>query len=84
MVQPSGIVEIHRGSVDGQRIELQLVSVQTTPSAKEVTDVKRTFWVDGEADRTLSYDISMAAVGQPLTHHLHADLAFQEPVAAAK
>lgn len=77
VAQPSGIVEIHRGTVEDQRLELQLVSVQTTPSAKEVTDVQRTFWV---ADRTLSYDISMAAVGQPMTHHLHADLALQTPV----
>ena len=79
VVQPSGIVEMHQGTVDGQRIELVLISVQTTASAKDVTDVTRTLWVTNGSGPTMSYDISMAAVGQPLTHHLHADLSFQPP-----
>lgn len=75
VVQPSGIVELHQGVVVNTRLELTLQSVQTTSTAKSVTAVSRTWWVDGQSDQpVLSYDVAMAAVGQELTHHLHADL----------
>jgi hypothetical protein len=75
VVQPSGIVELHSGTVSDARLELALDGVHTTPTAKSVTHVVRTMWVHGSADApVLSYDVSMAAVGQDLTHHLHADL----------
>ena len=75
VVQPSGIVEIHAGQVRETTLELGLVSVQVTPAAKSVTDVVRAMRVE-PADGTLAltYDLSMAAVGQPLTHHLSARL----------
>ena len=69
--QPSGIVELHSGRLVGQRLELTLHAVHTTPAAKSVTDVVRDIGVDGDA---LSYTVAMAAVGEPLTHHLKATL----------
>lgn len=71
LVQPSGIVELHSGSADGSALSLRLDSVHTTETAVEVTDVVRTVRVDGDQ---LDYDIAMAAAGQPLTHHLRAQL----------
>lgn len=75
VVQPSGIVELHSGTVSDDRLELTLDSVHMTPTAKSVTHVVRSFsvhQVDGRV--VLTYDVAMAAVGQDLTHHLHADL----------
>jgi hypothetical protein len=42
-----------------------------TATAKTVTALHRTFDLDGDR---LTYTIAMAAVGQPLTHHLAAEL----------
>jgi len=73
VAQPSGIVESHEGTVDGTSLVLTTASVLTTATAKDVTEVVRKITVDPEAD-TLSYTIDMAAVGQPLQHHLRATL----------
>ena len=69
--QPSGIVELHSGRIAGTRLDLTLHAVHTTPAAKSVTDVARSIEV---VDDTLSYTVAMAAVGEPLTHHLRATL----------
>ena len=69
--QPSGIVELHGGRVAGTRLDLTLHAVHTTPAAKSVTDVVRSIEVTDDA---LAYTVSMAAVGEPLTHHLRATL----------
>jgi len=71
IAQPSGIMESHEGSVDGQVITLRSVSVVTTATAKDVTEVHRTLTV---TDDVLSYTIDMAAVGLELQHHLAATL----------
>ena len=73
VVQPSGIVEVHAGSVDAAAgsIVLEATDVLTTPTAKEVSAVRRSLSVDGDA---LSYTVDMGAVGQPLQHHLSATL----------
>lgn len=71
IAQPSGIVELHVGTVEAGELTLALEWVQTTPTAKSVTDVQRNFSVDGEV---MTYTLAMAAVGQPLTHHLRAEL----------
>jgi hypothetical protein len=68
---PFGIAEIEIGAVTGRRVELMTHSIQGSPTAKEVTRVERSVHVTGDV---LSYDVRMAAVGQPITHHLHAEL----------
>ena len=69
--QPSGIVELHEGTITERSVRLRSTSVLTTATAKDVTEVTRSIDV---SDGSLTYDLSMAAVGQPLLHHLHATL----------
>ena len=75
VAQPTGVTECHRGTVeptaDGVVLDLASVSVGCTPTAKEVTSVRRRIVVAGDV---LTYDLWMAAVGQPDTLHLHAEL----------
>ena len=71
LAHPTGVAEVLEGSLAGQTITLRSVSITRTGSAKEVTATERTFEVDGDV---LSYRFAMAAVGQPLTPHLAADL----------
>ena len=68
-----GIVEVAVGAVDGAGAGLAFdsLSLTGTPSAKDVTAVRRRYRLDGD---DLGYDIAMAAVGVALTHHLGAEL----------
>ncbi len=75
LAHPSGITEIEVGTytADGMTIELDMTTsnIGLTPTAKLVTALGRSFRVDGDK---LSYSLQMAAVGQPLRHHLAATL----------
>lgn len=71
LAHPTGITEIAEGSVRGRTVELTCASPGLSRSAKEVSRLERTFVVDGD---TLRYEVRMAAVGVPLTHHLSAEL----------
>ncbi|MDX2381996.1 MAG: FABP family protein [Acidimicrobiia bacterium] len=72
---PTGITEIGEGTVDettdGLVLDIRSTSIGSTASAKEVTVVERTYELVGDR---LSYSLRMAAVGQPLQHHLSATL----------
>ena len=68
---PTGIVEIAEGAFAGSTIQLRSTVVACTGSAMDVTAIERDLFIDGEV---LRYSLRMAAVGQPLTHHLAAEL----------
>lgn len=71
LAHPTGLAEVEEGEVRGRRIELATTSVTRTSTAKEVTAVERSFDAGGDG---LAYQVRMAAVGQPLRHHLAAEL----------
>ncbi|HUG86782.1 MAG TPA: FABP family protein [Euzebya sp.] len=73
IAQPTGIVECHAGTLEGQHLVLRSTSVGLTPSAAvhDVTEVERVIEVEGDV---LRYTLAMAAVGQPLQIHLTAQL----------
>ena len=76
LAHPTGLLESLSGtftpSPTGGVFELRCPAVLTTASAVEVTATERRITIDGDR---LTYDLAMAAVGQPLTHHLSAELA---------
>lgn len=68
---PTGIVELHLGTIDGLRVELATDVVMRTATAKEVTAGHRLY---GIVDGALLYAQEMAAVGHTLNPHLSARL----------
>jgi hypothetical protein len=62
---------VDEGFVRDRRVELTSTLIARTPTAKEVTDVRRILDVDGDVMR---YQLEMAAVGQPRQFHLEAQL----------
>ncbi len=71
MAHPTGIAEIQEGTVADGVVQVRSTQIAESASAKEVTALTRTVRVDGD---TLTYELQMAAVGQPLLHHLGATL----------
>ena len=71
LAHPTGVTEVAEGTLTSQAagfvIELRSVAIGTTSTAKHVEALERTFELDGD---TLRYTLRMAAVGQPLHHHL--------------
>ena len=75
LAHPTGITEIQEGALttgDGVlEMELASTAIGRTGSAKDVVAVERSIRVAGGS---LTYSVRMAAVGQPLQHHLAATL----------
>lgn len=75
LAHPTGVTEIEEGSLSGTGdvlvMELTATSIGRSSSAKDVAGLGRSIRIDGD---TLSYTMRMAAVGQPLVHHLAATL----------
>ncbi|WP_306362427.1 peroxynitrite isomerase [Nocardia sp. CC227C] len=75
LAHPTGITEICEGRLvaadDGLRMELDSTSIGRSSTAKSVTALGRSLALSGD---TLDYTLRMAAVGQPLQHHLAATL----------
>ena len=75
VAHPTGITEIDEGtfSVDGGelRIDVHSTTIGLASSAKDVMALRRSFILTGD---DLRYTVLMAAVGQPLGHHLSATL----------
>jgi hypothetical protein len=69
--QPTGVMCLFIGRVDGVRVELGTDAVLRTSTAKEVSGERRLY---GIVDRALLYAQEMAAVGQPMQAHLSAKL----------
>ncbi|MCF6389948.1 FABP family protein [Mycobacterium sp. MBM] len=80
LAHPTGIVEVLEGTLDigaDATVTMQLTaSIGRSASAKEVTALTRSITVSGDR---LSYTVRMAAVGQPLQHHLAAELRKEQP-----
>ncbi|MFD3329765.1 FABP family protein [Streptomyces sp. NPDC058701] len=68
LAHPTGIVETYVGRVSGTAFEIETGTVGLTPLAKEVTGTRRRYTLDDAGELTVVHD--MAAVGEPLTHHL--------------
>jgi THAP4-like, heme-binding beta-barrel domain len=75
LAHPTGITEISAGPIlfDGSTMEIDLITsaIGLSASAKEVSAVARWVRIDGDE---LNYRVRMAAVAQPLQHHLAATL----------
>lgn len=71
LTHPTGFVEIYHGAVDGPRITLSTDVVARTSTAKEYTAASRLY---GLVEGDLAWVMDMAAVGQPMTSHVSAQL----------
>lgn len=71
IAQPSGVMEVHDVRVEGSTLTAESSQVITTPTAKDVSGVRRIVTVRGN---DMHYELHMAAVGQPDALHLEAVL----------
>jgi len=71
LAHPTGVAEVEEGPLDGTTLRLATTELASSGTAKSVTALERDIVVD--ANR-MSYEVRMAAVGQPLVNHLVATL----------
>ena len=69
IAQPIGFAEISVGRISGTRIDVESSTVGRTPTAKPVTSISRSLWLEGE---TLHYETRMGMEGVPMVRHLTA------------
>ncbi|MET9514749.1 FABP family protein [Streptomyces sp. NPDC002994] len=72
ITQPTGIAEISVGHAGDGAVDLTTHQVALAPTAKEVNATRRRYTLTDED--TLNFVHDLAAVGQPLQHHLSAQL----------
>lgn len=75
LTHPTGIVEVQEGTFERGVLTLRSSAVVGTATAKRVDAVERKITL---AHDELHYEVLMAAVGVPMTHHLSAALRRQE------
>jgi hypothetical protein len=71
VAHPNGHAEVAEGDLEGSAISLTSTTIASTSTAKRVDRIERDLQVVSE---TLTYELRMAAVGQPLEGHLRAEL----------
>jgi len=71
VAHPTGIVEVEEGDLDNATLNMATTAVVRTATAKLIERLERNLRVKGDV---LTYDLRMAAVGQPLLHHLSGEL----------
>lgn len=71
IAQPTGLTEVHTGTLEGTTLSFESQTVSASPTAKAVAAVARKLTVTGEA---LSYTLDMAYRHVPLSLHLEATL----------
>ena len=73
IAQPTGVTEVLAGQLEDGVLTLRSTEVGMTPSATvhRITATRRVLTLQGDV---LRYRLAMAAVGEPLTHHLEATL----------
>jgi hypothetical protein len=69
VAQPIGFAEISLGRVRANRVDVECSNVARTPSAKPVTSIGRSIWLEGE---TLRYETRMGMEGVQSVRHLTA------------
>jgi hypothetical protein len=69
IAQPIGYAEISLGEVGDRRVDVESASVARTPTAKAVTSISRSLWMDGEM---LRYELRMGMEGAEAVRHLTA------------
>ncbi|MGW8972249.1 FABP family protein [Streptomyces platensis] len=72
VTQPTGIAEVLVGHAGDGVVDLTTHEVALAPTAKEVNATRRRYTLTDEDTLTFVHDL--AAVGQPLQHHLSAQL----------
>ncbi|MEU7647748.1 FABP family protein [Streptomyces huasconensis] len=70
ITQPTGVAEIAVGQAGGDTVDLSTHEVALAPTAKKVDATRRRYTLT--APDTLTFVHDLAAVGQPLQHHLSA------------
>lgn len=76
ITQPTGITEILTGVAADGTADLSTHQVALAPTAKQVDATRRRYTLTD--DGTLDFVHDLAAVGQPLQHHLSAQLRRRE------
>ncbi|WP_370891942.1 FABP family protein [Janibacter sp. GXQ6167] len=71
LTHPTGFLEMYYGSVEPAKIQLRTDGVLRSPHAKEYTAAQRLY---GLVESNLMWVMDMAAVGQPMTSHVSAEL----------